>query len=100
MTLTPLDIVTMLERDGALATPDDSPWPTHEGDVTPVDWTGLFPTRGRGGLEATDDFDQWEPPLDDDFLGELDDRVGNRPPADGPSPAGGSVVQPDVCAWY
>ncbi len=100
MALTPLDIVTMLERDGALAAPSESPWPTHDGDVAPVDWGGLFPGRGRGGVEIVDDLDPWQPPLDDEFLGELAERAGSKPPPGSGADAGGVAVLPDVCAWY
>lgn len=94
-----MDIVALLERDGALGTPSQSPWPTHEGDVLPVDWSELFPSRGRGGVEALDTPDRWEPDFDDDFLSELGELAGSgsRPSDRG---AGDWVVQPDVCAWY
>jgi predicted RNA binding protein YcfA (HicA-like mRNA interferase family) len=99
MPLTPLDIAIMLERDDALVAPGESPWPTHEGDVAPVDWSGLFPGRGRGGIERVDDIDQWEPPLDDDFLRQLEERAGT--PAQAGEHRDYAVdVQPDVCAWY
>lgn len=100
MALTPLDIVTMLERDGALASPSASPWPTHDGDIAPVDWGGLFPGRGRPGADVIDDLDPWRPPLDDDFLAELEERAGVRPPDIGGSEEADPAVQPDVCAWY
>lgn len=101
MALTPTDIVTMLDRDGALGSPDDSPWPTHDGDnLVPVDWSGLFPGRGRGGIEAADQLDAWEPPLDEDFLGGLDERVGTNARGQRPKRKKNGGVQPDVCAWY
>lgn len=91
----------MLERDGALAVPEESPWPTHDGGVAPVDWGGLFPGRGRGGIEHIDDFDEWEPDLDDDFLGELGERAGSHATAHREGrPLDGEITQPDVCAWY
>jgi predicted RNA binding protein YcfA (HicA-like mRNA interferase family) len=99
MPLTALDIITMLERDGALAAPDASPWPTHEGDVTLIDWTDLFPGRVRGGIEHLDEIDPWQPPLDEDFLGELAERAGTPSAGDG-AQGEGAGVQPDVCAWY
>jgi hypothetical protein len=100
MALKPIDIVTMLDRDDALAPADESPWPTHEGDVRPVDWSGLFPERGRGGLEAidADEVDPFEPDLDEEFLGELAERAGTGQSSN-PSREG-FTTQPDVCAWY
>ena len=101
MSLSPLDIVTMLDRDGALATAEESPWPTHDGDVAPIDWGELFPGRGRGGIEDADEFDEWQPDLDDDFLEELGDRAGSggAAPTSRRSP-GNDATRPDVCAWY
>jgi predicted RNA binding protein YcfA (HicA-like mRNA interferase family) len=103
MSLTPVDIVTMLERDGALAAPKDSPWPTHDGDVAPVEWGQLFPRRGRGGIEAVDEVDEWEPDLGGDFLEELNATAGSAADESDIQPGTKRVLvatQPDVCAWY
>jgi len=92
----------MLERDGALGTPDQSPWPSHDGGVTLVDWSELFPSRGRGGLEALDEPDFWEPDFDEEFLAELDERVGTRVHNSGHAGHRDDQepIRPDVCAWY
>lgn len=101
MSLTPAEIVAHLDREGALAIPDTSPWPTVEegADMRPVDWGRLLP-RNRPQRDGNDwDLygDDWQPRLDEDFLVELEERSGRGEDA---LAGDRGMTQPDVCAWY
>ena len=99
MSLAPHDIVAYLDREGALAMPELSPWPRADETrvARAVEWADLFPSqRPQRDGEDWDLFgDRWQPDVADDIIGEIANRAGSGAPSD---LTPGS--HPDVCAWY
>lgn len=101
-------IIDFLVKEKALRL-GESPWPTYdeEDDVYNVDWNGLFPPVAalRDGDEEWDLFgDGWEVGFDADFLGEIEEAVGEDPPPSSSELSSGTEAgfggQWDTCAWY
>ena len=96
MSLTPNEIITYLEREGALGMPDASPWPRagEAEEARSVLWPELFPTRRpqRDGDEWDLYGDEWQPDLPDGLVAEIAERSGSGPTSEGVA----RVDQPDV----
>lgn len=97
-------IVDFLIKENALR-PGGSPWPSRGVDETVfrVDWRALFPSSKpfRDGAEwelyGADSWPRLE--LSDDFLGEIEEAFGARPP-EGEASAERARAKWDICAWY